>query len=449
MKPHNNSGPAPRPEKQAAPPPLPGLYVSRPLAFALISLAVLPWIVVVWVFSAFLRVGLRPGTEGAEVRAAEDPAVIIGRDGDMKPAAAKVVCGPWGTLQINPVVVEPPSSFFSFDYNVDPSRRWRFRSGDPGQARSLLLNAGLEGQVVETIMKTATPAAEGGGLVLAPPDDVLSAIKPEVRAALYAELGRNPANALQAKPFKFRGASVHEWFANSGLGVDIMQKIIPLVYRRGSVLYFSDLHLILPGIDSPLDRVRLLRTLSRAATYSLRLRIRENEPVESMLAYWDNNNRYDEIEPVLKSIQGQPGGGLLDVVYLLPDFARTRLYTYVNPTRGDPSVVRDCHWTSFNFFNDLPDDRFGRGTDLTELTVNDYKQVQSPTEFGDLVLFVTHEKGLIHSCVYIADDIVFTKNGIGFGTPFIFEKMGEVINTFRTEVGDFSVKYCRRRLKAD
>ena len=449
MKHQNNSGPAPGTEKKADPFPSPGLYVSRPLAFAFIALAALPWIILIWIFASLQNSAL-PGAAGREERG---QAILARREGigeiKPKPAAARIAQGPWGTLQIDPVVVEPPSSFFSFDYNVDQGRRWIIDSADPGQARQLLAAAGLDEGAIGIVMRTASPDPGGKGLILAPPDDMLRAIKPDVRAALYAALGKNPANALQARPFKFRGATVHEWFANSGLPEEILQEVEPLVYRRGNFLCFSDLHLVLPEIASPLDRVRLLRVLNRASTYTLRLRISENEPIDAMLAYWDSNNRRTEIEPVLKSLHSQPGGGLLDVVYLLPDFARTRLYTYVNPTRGDPTVTRDCHWTTFNFFNELPDDRFGRGTDLTELTVNDYKQIQGPSEFGDVILFVNARKGLIHSCVYIADDIVFTKNGIGFGTPFIFEKMGDVIDTFRNEVGDFTVKYCRRRLKTD
>lgn len=430
------------PEPGGLAPPRHQLTLSRPLVIVFILMIILPWVLVGWIFFSVMKEG---------VNSSQTRSILNNREGvgAVKTIPTRVVQGPWGILQIDPVVVEPPSAFFSFDYDVSPSRRWVISNATPDQARELLSRAGLGSQVVEALMKTATPDPANKGQILAPPDDVLREIAPACRAALYAELGRNPANSLQAKPFKFRGLTVYDWFANSELPDDIIKRIKPLIYQRGALLYFSDLHLVLPEISSPLDRIRVLRTLNRASTFSLRLKIQGGEPIDAMLSYWDSGNRRSEIEPILKSIYSQPGGGMLDVVYLLPDFARTRLYTYVNPTRGDPSICRDCHWASFNFFNDVPDNRFGRGTDLTALTVNEYKQIQSPTEFGDIIFFISPNKGLIHSCIYIADDIVFTKNGVGFGTPFIFERMGDVISTFKQEIGDFTIKYCRRRVSND
>lgn len=447
----NNTRPAVQCRNQAGggAPACPQLTLSRPLVIAFILAIILPWFLVGWIFFSVMQEGARFFSREA-FPSTQTPSILTKREGigAMNPSSARVVHGPWGILLIDRVIVEPPSAFFSVDYDVSLSRRWIISNATPDQARELLAKAGISIRVVDAVMKTTTPDPAGKGQTLAPPDKIVRELSPAVRAALYSELGKNPANPHMAQPFKFRGSTVHEWFANNKLPDDIIKKIEPLVYHRGPMLCFSDLHLVLPEIASPFDRIRLLRILHRAMTYSLRLNIREGEPIDAMLAYWGSGNRAGAIEPVLESMNSQPGKTELDVVYLLPDFARTRLYTYVNPTRGNTSVSRDCHWTSFNFFNEVPEDRFGRGTDLTDL-LTEYKQIPSPAEFGDIILFVNLKKELIHSCVYIADDIVFTKNGVGFGTPFIFERMQHVIDAFRQDAGDFTMKYCRRRASND
>ncbi len=247
----------------------------------------------------------------------------------------------------------------------------------------------------------------------------------------------------------FRGRSIHEWFLNSGLSDELIRQIQPLIYKKKQVLCFSDLHLIFPAISSPLERIQLLQALHRAATYTLRLYVTPRDSFDSLIYYWGQGERIYNIEPILKSSFQQSAATFLDVSYLLPDFARTRLYTYVNPTRGDPSVRRDCHWASFNFFNDIPDDRYGRLTDLTSVTMKEYEIISSPARFGDVIFFVVPPNSAIHSCVYIADDIVFTKNGVGFGMPFVFERLSEVVDYYRSTSGDFSLQYCRRRALKD
>jgi len=53
-------------------------------------------------------------------------------------------------------------------------------------------------------------------------------------------------------------------------------------------------------------------------------------------------------------VKGLPHGGTVSMLYFLPPFARSRLYTYPLPSQpGDP--VLDCHWSTFNFSSIEPD----------------------------------------------------------------------------------------------
>lgn len=443
MKTENNTRPAPPkpseggPESDRRAPPLPKLTLSNPLILVLIVLLTLPWLVVGWIFVR----GAPPGTLA--------PLIFSRPAGIIKPFAAKVVEGSWGTLEITPIIVEPPSAFFSFDFDINPSRQWAISNATPDQARELFSRAGLNRQDIDAVMKTAAPNPAQQGQIFRPPDAVVRAMSPAVRAALYSELGKNPANILQVKPYQFRGSPLSAWFAKSEVPDHIIKKIKPLVYQRGEMLCFSDLHLILPEISLPMDRIRLLRTLHRTTTLSLQLRIKEGAPLDTQMVYWGRGKRRYIIEPALQSIRNQAGGGALDVVFLLPDFARTRLYTYINPTRSDIGISRDCHWASFNFFNELPDSSYGISKGLTDMISKEFVKINSPMEFGDVIVFFRPPSEAIHSCVYIADDIVFTKNGVGFGAPFIFDHLDNIIATYRQEVGDFTMRYFRRRASND
>ncbi|MFN5737742.1 MAG: hypothetical protein ACK47H_04085 [Akkermansiaceae bacterium] len=43
---------------------------------------------------------------------------------------------------------------------------------------------------------------------------------------------------------------------------------------------------------------------------------------------------------------------------------------------------------------------------------------QKPEKFGDILMFTPDNSSVIHSCVYIAADMVFTKNGMGTHQPW-------------------------------
>ena len=106
----------------------------------------------------------------------------------------------------------------------------------------------------------------------------------------------------------------------------------------------------------------------------MRLCVREGEPQDEVLAYWSHPSRDTDIEPLMTTLATQNDG--LSILYMLPVFARTRLYTYP-PQAGEPGVVHDCHWASLNFFNAVPDDtRSGKtiGTILTQ----EYEPVNIP-----------------------------------------------------------------------
>jgi hypothetical protein len=41
-------------------------------------------------------------------------------------------------------------------------------------------------------------------------------------------------------------------------------------------------------------------------------------------------------------------------------------------------------------------------------------------------MFMTSDGNALHSCVYIADDIIYTKNGENMAAPWLLMKIGDV-----------------------
>lgn len=63
---------------------------------------------------------------------------------------------------------------------------------------------------------------------------------------------------------------------------------------------------------------------------------------------------------------------------------------------------------------------------------------------GDLFLLLNAQGGVIHSAVYIADDVVFTKNGINYAQPWILMHEKMMIGTF-SALEPVKVAYFRRQ----
>src|SRR3974377_9553 len=120
----------------------------------------------------------------------------------------------------------------------------------------------------------------------------------------------------------------------------------------------------------------------------------------------------------------------------MPPFPPSLLYTYPvpqNPLNGPP-VRQDCHWTSFNFFRDQPDARFNDPNYITDKLKTDYYLVAVEPRYGDLVLFITPDFRIIHSAVFIADNVVYTKNGPNPVRPWILLTISDLLDLYSFDV---------------
>ena len=81
---------------------------------------------------------------------------------------------------------------------------------------------------------------------------------------------------------------------------------------------------------------------------------------------------------------------------------------------------------------------------MQETILKDYYPTAGTPALGDIVMLLRPGGRGVHSCVYVADDIVFTKNGPSFSTPWQLARLESVIE-FYSLIEPLEVRRYRRR----
>ena len=74
--------------------------------------------------------------------------------------------------------------------------------------------------------------------------------------------------------------------------------------------------------------------------------------------------------------------------------------------------------------------------------------VFSDPRYGDLVFLVKANGDIIHSCVFLADDIVYTKNGGHFTAPWMLATIPDLVDNYSAYVAPeekLTVAYYRNK----
>ena len=144
-----------------------------------------------------------------------------------------------------------------------------------------------------------------------------------------------------------------------------------------------------------------------------------------------DNVRFTDMRPLLEALKGLPHGGSVSLMYFLPPFARTRLYTFPLPSQpGDPSM--DCHWSTFNFSSVQPDNRFNNPTFTVDYLQKNFYRIDAPSIYGDILLYVNDHSEIKHSAVFLADDLAFTKYGDNYRQPWMIVRLADMQTVYPT-----------------
>ena len=316
--------------------------------------------------------------------------------------------------------------------NPEPES-WNFNAMNLAQVKALLAANGLTREQVETQLMPNRISTVGTTTVFTPDENFLLSLKPETRQKLYGALYGLGVGLYFDYPFIFPKDSVETIYSDDRLNPDDVAVLKQLVYPAANAVRLTDYNLLLRKIPTPERRTIMAKVLSLQPAVLARLCVRPESDIDKIAAYWGgmNNVHFTDIRPMLEALKGLPQGGTVSLMYFLPPFARTRLYTYPLPSQpGDPKM--DCHWSTFNFSSVQPDNRFNDPRFTVDYIQKNFYHIDAPSIYGDILLYVNDKNEIKHSAVYLADDLAFTKYGDNYRQPWMIVRMADMQTMYPT-----------------
>jgi hypothetical protein len=342
--------------------------------------------------------------------------------------------GPWGRLHHSPFFLEAPAHLLQRFPLPNPKPRWFVNAGEAGPVMDRLSRSGLPQDIVHAINQPSNRAMMGDQLVLFPPVEGLVKLTGEIRAAVYRELSRFALNVDMVGPVLIPKDEFETWFEGTSLRPELRDLIKQMSYKRGEAIAFSDTSVLIGAASGESEAREVVSILSRTRALVLKLSLDQNSKIKDIADYWSTGEvrrTKPNYAPFLKALLGANASDKLDVVHLLPPLARKLLYTYPDLSSVADGEMPDCHWSSLNFFKYQEEPFFLDSRLASSAILERFQPVKSPYRFGDILIFLDQTAGnAYHSCVYIADDVVFTKNGRNILSPWVLQSLAHVKMTY-------------------
>ena len=336
--------------------------------------------------------------------------------------------GPWGELEISYIQISPPMDIVPELRVIARGRMWHFPEWDRENLADFISASPLSEDMKGAFIKKIEADPQTGGVQITPTTEEVAGLSAEARAYIYNVLSHYKINKAHDKAHRYASPSLDEWMRGVQLSAGARSTMEKLLYRNGNMLFFVDVPILMDSISSLAEKQDVLRALGREKTMLIKLRLGDDSDVDALTRYWGEGGRASQVHPLLESVKERVGERTLDIVHLLPSFVRERVYTYpdIREYSSEEVTPQDCHWTSLNFFNREADNNYGNAAKVKECIESQYETVESKElRLGDLLLYM-EDRHLIHSAVYIASDIVFTKNGTNYSSPWMFMYMSDM-----------------------
>ncbi len=383
----------------------------------------------------------RPASKSVASKATPPAVSIQSEFNSLTPTKAQ--SGPWGDLEWTTTYIEAPNDILDGLRKPDATPHWVFPDGTEASLRALFNRAGLAADVQQHLFDPKRVLIQGNTLTLFPQPADLEALKPQTREIIYAELAKWPVNEYYYSPVIIAG-SLEDWLRDTKLRPQLQDVIRKVCYRRGNALAFSDLRVLFDYAVSDSEIEHIFKTITRTRTLVGELKLSPGSDIGQLLSYWTGGQPDSEIRPILEAAGARTGGSTIDIMHLLPPLARRRLYTFPTTDLIARGRYPDAHWTSFNFFTNSPQDpNLDLRPDDNHL-LESYDQVKPPYRLGDLLCLLSAKGEIAHECVYIADDVVFTKNGPNSIKPWVLLPLKEVVDYF-SQSANGDIKAYRRK----
>jgi hypothetical protein len=180
------------------------------------------------------------------------------------------------------------------------------------------------------------------------------------------------------------------------------------------------------------EKAGLLQALSQQPSMLVRLRVGKRADVHALADYWGRAMWATDVRAILESVKRRPAGAVISLEDLLPPQPSSWLHSYPpphNPMAG-PEAIKNCSWTTFNFFSDVPDPTLSDAKRVVALLQSDYYPIDSDPRYGDVAVLLNADKQMVHVALYLADDLYYTKNGENRWHPWIISARQAMLDQF-------------------
>ncbi|MGC3961496.1 MAG: hypothetical protein QM813_27290 [Verrucomicrobiota bacterium] len=319
--------------------------------------------------------------------------------------------GPWGELQCQRSIIEVPEAFLGTrSWETEPLQ-WFFRGYSTAELDQFLARIGLSASESKELRDSSKWRVTAEGIFVHPQLETVLSLASGPRGLLYAELAKDEENAMQNQPFHWLLTDAEHLFDGTRVTPEAIAVFRKLSYVRGKYLLFSDWKALLWALSDSKQREVVTQALMGRFVLFASIHITPQTDRDALMRYWGNGGYARDVRPLLEAAARLPEGTDLSIANLLPPHIRAQINTF--PFTA-PNEQLNCHWTTFNFFNTTPQPPANVRFWQNQLQ-SDYSPVTDSPRYGDVLLLFKPDNKLIHSCVYLADDIVYTKNG---GSPF-------------------------------
>jgi hypothetical protein len=348
------------------------------------------------------------------------------------------VSGPWGNLQVETIYTEKPAHFIDAAPLLRSEEKWLFSDMDQAGVRQWMLGNGFSPEATEVLV-TANPVKDSQGIYLHPTQEWIAQMDPSLRKKIHGLLAKNPFNYYSENPYLFSSDVLQQIRSHPVMDEKNRRLFDKLLYPRGKAMCLSDIGCLLFNLKNTNQCAEWLKLLTRTKTLLLKLEIDGTSNIPALVDYWAGPFNLKDFQPLLESLKREDQISRLDVIHLLPPVARQLTYTY--PLEDGLGEKRDCHWTSINFFEESKNDLYLDSREIAKEIEANYITVEKPEKFGDILMFTTNGTEISHSCIYIAADMVFTKNGRGVHQPWTISTLQDVASMY----GEMRILVKRRK----
>ena len=335
--------------------------------------------------------------------------------------------GPWGDLEYYTVYLEATTAQLKKTEIPKYDTEWNFVGYTEEQVAKLFETTDMTAPIRSELLGREKWRHGENVITVVPSNEVLLGLTPEARVAIYSVLTHWEEDPYHHEPVVVFAHSVREWLEHENLPEEVVAAIEKTSYHRGKNLVFADMPLVLRMVGTEEERLKIRKALTRTPTLVLSVRVTPETDVAAVANYWGGTKYAEDILPFLEANAENGVARSVGIGRLLPPIPRSLLYTFPDATFGHTGYYPDCHWTSLNFANREPLDRLADPPLATAYVLQNYTKVPGPYRYGDVIFLMDGATGnAIHSCVYLADDLVFTKNGRSPTQPWVVMKLDDV-----------------------